>query len=146
MVLEHKGAERKQYQISLRYADIFNVSYCRLQVIEPTFKSLLQGRSELQSYLERRQALDRACHAVLAAQERDKGQELTDEFVDARIKAVWQVVAGVAESIRLLYPRYAPGSNSKETLRHNRCTGMIFDFAFISNNNSFRTENYDFKN
>lgn len=85
----------------------------------------LQGRAELQVYLDKRQVLDRACHAVLAAQERDKGQELTDAFVDARIKAVWHVVAGVADAIRLLYPRYAPGSKSKEASRHTRCIGTV---------------------
>jgi len=90
---------------------------------EQAAADLSEGRIELQGYLEQRQALDRACHAVLAAQERDKGQELTDAYVDARIKAVWQVVAGVADAIRLLSKRYIPGSNSKESARHLRCTG-----------------------
>ena len=90
-----------------------------------------QGRIELQGYLERRQALDRACHAVLAAQERDKGQELTDAYVDARIRAVWQVVAGVADAIRRLNDRYAPGSTSKEAARHARCTGECTRFASL---------------
>ena len=85
---------------------------------------LAEGRQELTEYLDKRQSLDRACHAVLQAQERDKGQELTDAFVDARIKAVWQVVEGVADAIRTLHPRYAPGSDSKETNRHARCTAL----------------------
>ena len=88
--------------------------------------NLDDGRAELQGYLDRRQALDRACHSVLAAQERDKGQELTDEYVDARIKAVWQVVAGVADAIRGLHDRYAPGSTSKEANRHTRCTSKFY--------------------
>ena len=74
--------------------------------------------------MDKRQALDKACHAVLQAQERDKGHELTDAFVDARIKAVWQVVQGVADAIRTLHSRYTPGSNSSETVRHARCTAM----------------------
>lgn len=43
-------------------------------------------RSELASFLERRSALDRACHDVLTAQERDRDQTLTDAHVDARIR------------------------------------------------------------
>ncbi len=85
---------------------------------------LADGRQELTRYLDKRQALDKACHAVLQAQERDKGHELTDAFVDARIKAVWQVVQGVADAIRTLHSRYTPGSNSSETGRHARCTAM----------------------
>ena len=81
---------------------------------EAAVTDLTEGRDELQEFLQKRQALDRACHAVLQAQERDKGQELTDAFVDARIKAVWQVVEGVADAIRTLHPRYVPGSKSKE--------------------------------
>ena len=89
---------------------------------EEAASDLDDGRKELQGYLQRRQALDRACHAVLAAQEMDKGQELTDAYVDARIRVVWEVVAGVADAIRGLHDRYVPGSNSKEANRHARCT------------------------
>lgn len=95
-----------------------------LQRREEAAKNLSEGRSELQWYLERRQALDKACHAVLAAQERDAGQELTDAYVDARIKAVWQVVAGVADAIRRLHDRYTAIENSKESARHERCTRL----------------------
>lgn len=89
---------------------------------EEAATDLDDDRTELQGYLERRQALDRACHDVLAAQERDKGHELTDAYVDARIKAVWQVVAGVADAIKGLHDRYGPGSKSREANRHGRCT------------------------
>jgi hypothetical protein len=47
-----------------------------------------QVRSELSSFLERRAALDRACHDVLAAQERDRDQQLTEAHVDQRIRWV----------------------------------------------------------
>jgi hypothetical protein len=139
-------------------------------------------RAELAAFLERRTALDRACHDVLTAQERDRDQHLTDAHVDQRIRwgawlggcrlcgvsaakacslrfanplasqlpapdarrcchecqhasdapppwhflfcrAVWQVVTGVAEAIRLLHDRYAPDAQSKEAERHIRCTG-----------------------
>lgn len=103
---------------------------------EEAATDLDEDRTELQRYLERRQALDRACHDVLAAQERDKGQELTDAYVDARIKAVWQVVAGVADAIRGLHDRYGPGSKSIEANRHGRCTSKFLlnlsTFYFIS--------------
>ena len=47
----------------------------------------LEGvRGELAAFLERRAALDRACHDVLTAQERDRDQALTDAHVDARIR------------------------------------------------------------
>lgn len=160
----------------------------------------MQVRAELAAFLERRSALDAACHEVLAAQERDRGQQLTDAHVDARIRwvlvlgrvlvtaagvamrscvrrrpaarpsagrpagdangqhspraphpspgptlpyrprppspplpppslsfatrsAVWQVVTGVADAIRLLHDRYAPDARSREAERHIRCTG-----------------------
>ena len=57
---------------------------------------------------------------MLAAQERDRGQELTDAYVDERIRAVWQVVTGVADAIKGLAERYAPGQESKESTRHAR--------------------------
>lgn len=91
---------------------------------EEAASNLAQGRSELQSHLERRQALDTACHAVLAAQERDKGHDLTDEYVDARIRAVWHVVSGVADAIRGLSERYTSGPDAVEAVRHARCTAL----------------------
>jgi hypothetical protein len=45
-----------------------------------------QVRAELAAFLERRTALDRACHDVLTAQERDRDQHLTDAHVDQRIR------------------------------------------------------------
>lgn len=38
-------------------------------------------------------------------------------------RAVWQVVTGVADAIRLLHDRYAPDAQSREAERHIRCTG-----------------------
>ncbi|KAL4443541.1 hypothetical protein ABPG75_011278 [Micractinium tetrahymenae] len=81
-------------------------------------------RGEMAAFLERRSSLDRACHNVLSAQERDRDQELTDAHVDQRIRAVWQVVTCVADAIRLLHDRYAPDAQSREAERHIRCTGQ----------------------
>ncbi|PRW56682.1 hypothetical protein C2E21_4574 [Chlorella sorokiniana] len=85
---------------------------------------LAEVRGEQAAFLERRAALDRACHDVLTAQERDRDQQLTDAHVDQRIRAVWQVVTGVADAIRLLHDRYAPDAQSREAERHIRCTGL----------------------
>jgi len=52
----------------------------------PCLLPTLQVRSEMASFLERRSALDKACHDVLTAQERDRDQQLTDAHVDQRIR------------------------------------------------------------
>lgn len=47
---------------------------------------LAEVRTELAAFLERRSELDRACHDVLTAQERDRDQQLTEAHVDHRIR------------------------------------------------------------
>ena len=128
----NKEAEHRERLLELQT----HISDCQTRIHnEQTFGNAAQtrradavsdlalGRVELTNYLDKRQALDRACHAVLQAQERDKGQELTDAFVDARIKAVWQVVEGVADAIRMLHSRYTL-ADSAESKRHARCTAL----------------------